>query len=278
MGIRLISATLVTAAILAVGCGSSDSTDTGSGSGDAQDTPVDHSFNGDWTLRNGVVDNSPLSPVEGHPITLEIDGDTVSGNAGCNGFGGAFSATDGELRIGDLAITEMACVDQAAMAAESAFVQGLLRASTIELITEDLVLGGDGVSLTFAPVAPIPDAPVIGTAWTLDTLVDGEAVSSTVADADPAVLLLEEGGRFTASTGCRDLAGDYTLDGDRLTLLPDPDLDLDRSTDQQPCDGPAGQQDMTVLEVVQQELTVEVMENRLTLTAADGTGLSYRTG
>ena len=52
---------------------------------------------------------------------------------------------------------------------------------------DDLVLTGDGVRLRFTPVAPVPDSPLEGTRWVLETLVEGE---TAVLDARRAAVLL----------------------------------------------------------------------------------------
>lgn len=257
--------------LLASACGSS-TVDAGSsgGSGEAGDQGGEASdLDGEWLLADAEIDGAALTPVEGYAITLEIDGDRIGGNAGCNSFGGSFSRDGSDVELIDVGITEMACADSGPMEVESTFIQGFWRVNSIERSADGLVLTGEDVSLTYNPVAPTPDASAIGTTWTLDTLIDGVAASSTINGAATATLILDEGETFTASTGCREISGEYTLENDLLLLQ----FEMDDFA----CEGPAGEQDPSVLAVLQQQTTIEVVENRLTLMADDGTGLSYRT-
>ncbi len=269
---RIFSALLILAAtaLVAAACGSAT---VDAGSADSADGPdsggAPSDLDGEWLLADATIDGAALAPVDGYPITLEIDGDRIGGNAGCNGFGGSFTRDGSDVELIDVSITEMACADPAPMEAESAFIQGLWRVVSIERSGDGLILTGEDVSLTYSPVAPTTDASAIGTTWTLDSLLDGFTASSTINGADVATLVLDDAGTFTASTGCREIAGDYTLEDDRLVLQ--------FETDDFACEGPAGEQDPSVLAVLQQQTALEVVETRLTLTAEDGTGLSYRT-
>ncbi len=242
----------------------SGSDDSASGEGDAADGQLD----GRWTLRDATIDGVALQPVDGLPITLEIAGDRIGGSAGCNSYGGTFTVDGTAIGLEDVSITEMACMDNDAMSTEMTFMDGLWRTDTVEVVGDDITLSGEGVSLVFVALPEVADTVLIGTLWTLDTLLDGDAASSTFNGVDPATIELDADGGFTASTGCRTIDGDYSLDGDRLQLT--------FEGEDFGCQGPAGEQDVPVMAVLEQPTTVSIDENRLTLMADDGTGLSYR--
>ena len=63
-------------------------------------------------------------PLEGTQITLEFDGETLSGSSGCNSYSGGFTATATELLFTPLGGTEMACAEPI-MAQEAAFFVAL---------------------------------------------------------------------------------------------------------------------------------------------------------
>lgn len=101
----------------------------------------------------------------------------------------------------------------------------------------------------------------------LDGLVDGDAVSSTIAGAAPGILELREDGTLTGSTGCRTFDGRYALDGSTLAIS-------DLVTDDRACPDLAAQ-DEHVLAVLDGEVTVAIDGPQLTLTSGE-LGLIYR--
>ncbi len=267
------AACLAMLSLLIAACGSSTSTAAGSGSDGGSSSSSSSDYDGTWTLIDGEIDGVPFVPVPNYPITLEIDGDLVRGNAGCNGFGGGFAADGAALTLSDVSITEMACADQAPMEAEQTFIQAFWQLTTIELVgagtDERLVLSAEGATLNYSRDAPTPEAALIGTAWILDTFIQGDAASSTVNGAELSSLFLGDDGWYLVLTGCRELTGPYLLDGDRLTLS----IDIDDFA----CEGATGEQDTQVLAVLDQPMTLDIDENRLTAMADDGiNGLSYQ--
>jgi heat shock protein HslJ len=198
--------------------------------------------------------------------TFVLTEDRVTGRAFCNSYEGGYSADGDDFAVGDLSLTEAACVDSGVMAAEQAYVTALTSVRTAEVTDGLLVLSGAGVTLRFARQVPEPDRELMATHWVLDTLVDGQSASSTVAGTQ-AVLVLAPDGTLTGSTGCRDLAGTWVDDDGQLRLTGLP-------TDT--CTGQAAGQDATVLAVLAAGPTTTVDGDRLTLSAADGRGLVYR--
>jgi heat shock protein HslJ len=100
----------------------------------------------------------------------------------------------------------------------------------------------------------------------LDTLVDGEVASSVLGEA---TLHLAEDGTATGSTGCRAWTGTWQSAGDVLAF---PSL----TNEDVACPPDLADQDAHVLDVLGNGPQVAITGDRLTLTAGDGRGLSYR--
>ncbi|MEX2652697.1 MAG: META domain-containing protein [Acidimicrobiia bacterium] len=112
------------------------------------------SIEGAWQLETGTLDGEPIPLVEGHPITLTIEGETVGGTAACNSYGGSYTLSDGEVTFSALFQTEMACFPEETMAAENAYLEALSRATSARAGDDFLALTGDGVELAFVELPP----------------------------------------------------------------------------------------------------------------------------
>ena len=170
---------------------------------------------GAWFLAEGSADGAPLPQPPGGHATLDVGADTLGGRSFCNHYSSTYRLDGDSLTIDGLGGTEMACEPEV-MAAETAYLSALGRADTVARDGDDLVLTGDGVRLRFSPVPPVPDRSLAGTRWVLETLVEGEVASSTLGE--PAVLLLDEDRRASASTGCRSVTGTWLLEDGALVI------------------------------------------------------------
>jgi len=95
-----------------------------------------------------AIDGQPLAAGQGSYPSLQFDDNRVSGLAGCNRFFGAFELVDGELQIGPLASTRMACqppLDQL----EQDYLQRLELMRQINMDGMQLRLSGAGHELLF---------------------------------------------------------------------------------------------------------------------------------
>jgi heat shock protein HslJ len=223
-------------------------------------------LDGTWQLDSGTIDGNPIPLVDGHPITLTLDGENAGGTAACNGYGGTYQLSENQITFSDLFQTEMACIPTEIMDSESAYLAALGRADTIQATGESLTLTGDGVELVFSLLPPVVDAGLNGTVWVLDGLVEGDAVSSV--SGDRATLELYTDGSMLGSTGCRTLNGHYTIDGDAVAVS-----GLSPSGQ---CGADLESQDAAVIEVLGGGFSFVIDGSTLTLTAGDGQGLIYR--
>jgi heat shock protein HslJ len=269
-------ARLSVTAVVAVGVSVLLLTGCGSG-GDARivpGTPTSAGLDGAWTLTHGSGPAGALRLVAGHPVTLTLEATTIGGIAACNHYGGRVDRSGDGFVIGDdLVSTEMACAGEGVMELESSYLQVLGTVRTASLDADTLVLRGDGVELTFSRDAPVVDAPLEGTRWIVQALLDGDTAASLPLASDAPTsdtlqgYLLLDGGRLTGSTGCRTLTATYTVTSGRLAVR---DLTLGKRA----CEPAYVAMDAQVVAVLTAGPSARVARRSLTLTTADGLGLS----
>jgi heat shock protein HslJ len=245
-------------ALLLAGCGSA-----GSGAGEATGSP-----DGDWVLVEGTGPDGAIPIVEGSPPSLSIDGDEWGGSI-CNHYGSTVRRDGDQVTIGDVARTEMACLEEGLMASEDAYLASYVQVERMVLDGDQLLLTGPAIELRYDPVAPEPDAALEGTAWRLDAIVEGRdpdsAVSSVLGDAS----LEFEGGRLGGHSGCNSFGGGYEIDGNRLVVG-------DIESTLIGCDEALAAQEAHIVGVLQAEPAFRIEGASLQLTGDDGRGLIYR--
>jgi heat shock protein HslJ len=223
------------------------------------------SLDGEWQLQAGTNQGQAIPIVAGSHVTLKINGAQVGGTAACNSFGGKLQRSGGTITISELIQTEMACLDDRLMASEAAYLAALPRVTTAARTGNSLVLSGPQLKLTFALVPPPANAGLVGTVWVLNSLINGDAVSSTVGAR--ATLQLKADGTLSGSTGCRDVTGRYAVSGDQVHVTLDP-------YDTIGCAAGIGEQDVQVLGVISDGFSFVINGRSLTLTAGSK-GLGY---
>lgn len=85
-----------------------------------------------WTLPDYV-------PVKGHLPYIVFKGGQISGYAGCNKFSGTQSVSGGQMMVGTLNTTRMAC-EPAVMAQEQTFLKALSGSLKVERVADSLTL------------------------------------------------------------------------------------------------------------------------------------------
>ena len=213
--------------------------------------------------------------VEGTVISLTFDGARLSTNAGCNTASGTYRIADGVLQTdGEWATTMMGCTPELE-AQDQWLAEFLADAPSISLDGEVLTLTGtDGgeVSITLES-GGAEAAALIGTTWTLNSVLDGTSASSVPAGVEPPTLTIGEDGMAEVFTGCNrgsSAVGTTTTDrGELLTFSP---VRLTKMA----CEPAAMELETTVLTVLDAQPAFEIVGDQLTLTAPDGTALEYR--
>lgn len=248
-----LAPTLAFAVILAA-CGSAEPS---AGEVDAE---------GNWRLIAAETAQGEVPIVDGHPITLTIDGSQFDGTAACNHYGGRLAARGGGVAFEDIAMTAMGCEAPVA-ASEAAYMAALAAVTAIGREGDELVLGGPDTRLRFEPLPAPPTAELLDTTWVLETIVAGEVASSPVGE--PATLELRSDGTLTGSTGCRGFDGAWAERRDEI-------LAHTLGMTDNACPADVSQQDAHVVSVIGDGFAPTLEGDRLTLTDPDGSGLVYR--
>jgi heat shock protein HslJ len=219
---------------------------------------------GSWVLVAGSGPDGEIRIFDGHRVTLTIRGGEVGGTSACNQYGGTIAFSGNAVRIGEIGGTEMAC-EPDVMATESAYATALMAVTRWGRDGDQLRFTGDGVDLRFELLPPVPDEEMVGTTWVLESLIQGEAASSVQGEA---FLMFTADGTFSGMTGCREIRGNYVVNGDVIDFV-----DLAAEGD---CPPERQAQDRLVIEVLEGGFSASVDGGSLTLTDNAGQGLTYQ--
>jgi len=196
------------AALLATACG-------GFGSGG----PSGGDLDGRTFLSTSVLEHGAERPlVSGTQIRLGFADGGISVQAGCNTIGGEYVLDGGVLHLpGPMSMTEMGC-DPDRMAQDEWISRFLGSAPRVGLDGARLTLSGSGtvIELLDREVAD-PDRPLIGTSWHLESIVQGEGVSSVPAGLGATIEILEDG-TVRLDTGCNEGGGDVSIGDGTLSF------------------------------------------------------------
>jgi heat shock protein HslJ len=92
-------------------------------------------------------------PIPGTTITATFEDGQVRGSAGCNSYFGSYQVNGDKISVGQMGITEMACLEpEGVMEQELMFVGFLGDAQSFQLSDGGLqIFRSDGEALTFVP-------------------------------------------------------------------------------------------------------------------------------
>ena len=164
--------------------------------------------------------------VEGTQIELTFEGDRLSASAGCNTQGAPYSLDDGRLAwTEDPASTMMGC--DADLMEQDEWLAGLFTAG-VDLAGDadgmTLTSGDVTITLTGASAATADLSDLLGTTWTLTTLIDGAgddgSASSVPTDVRTPTLKVDADGSAALDTGCNRGSLTVEVDGDALSFGP----------------------------------------------------------
>lgn len=251
-----IALLVVAMAVAVAGCGDRV------GTADAGDVDLE----GSWHLVTGSDAQGELDLI-GREVTLVVEDDEVSGTSACNHYFGNVTVDGETVTFSGLGGTEMGC-DPPVMDLEQRYLTTLAAVEQGVRTRDDLTLLGPDVSLDLALDPPVEDASLTGTVWRLTSLIEGETVSSVLGDGR---LVFGDEGTFEGSSGCRELRGEYTLDGGTVAVGT---LDTGAGS----CPPDLRRQHRHVVEVLEGGFTATVDGKRLTLEGKAGQGLDLTAG
>lgn len=224
-------------------------------------------LDGQWYLATGR-DDADTFDLAGREITLTVEGDEASGTSACNLYGGRVDVAGDQVTFSEVAGTEMAC-EPDVMDLEQRYVAALLAVDRGTRDADGLTLSGPEVMLGFTPAPAVDDTALVGTTWSLESLVAGDTVSTPARAGE---LRLLPGGSLVGSLGCGPMRGNYTLRDDRLVLEQLRDRDPAAGT----CTAAVERQHDHVVQVLRNDPVATVDGSRLTLVTDTGQGLELR--
>lgn len=209
-----------------------------------------------------TVAGKPRPVADGTQIRFRFTETEVHIDSGCNGLGGTWTLVGDTLELGPLMGTMMAC--EPPRTKQEQWLRTTLEAP---LTVGDGSLSVGDVVFTVADREQVsPDLELAGHRWVLDSLISEQAVSSVPGGV--RAWLEYDGTRLTLDAGCNRGSGKAKLRGDMLTVS-------GIATTKMACGPEQSEVERAVLGVLDGEVTVEIEERRLTLTAADGSGLGF---
>jgi heat shock protein HslJ len=158
--------------------------------------------------------------LEDSRITLNLGEEGFDGVAGCNNYGGEYSAADGGILLtSDIFHTEMDCGSpEGIMEQETAYIQALRSSATYRLADGRLEISGASgdTILVYARKAKYGTDPsaLVRTVWRLVS-IDGEGLG----EGSTFTLAFHSESILGGHAGCRDYLATYQASGDDLSLL-----------------------------------------------------------
>ena len=189
-------------------------------------------------------------------------------NAGCNSISGTYRIDGDRLVFDSAGMTEMGC--DAERHAQDDWLAGFLASKpTVRFVKSDLTLDNGAISIRLLDreVAE-PDLNIVGPTWTVESIIDGDAVSS-VPEGATATLLFKADGSVEVDTGCNRGSGTWSLEGAGIRIE---NLMLTKMA----CAGAGAMLEGAVLGVLEAAaLQAQIDSNVLTLSGGS-TGLQLR--
>ncbi|HLR97204.1 MAG TPA: META domain-containing protein [Jiangellaceae bacterium] len=280
--VRAVAACLAATVALA-GCGSGDDTRTQDTSGDtsgaepAGDVEQDDLDGATYQATEVLENDEPHRQIEPSDVGLSFDGAEMGINAGCNHLFGTPSVEDGRLEVTNVGGTEMACGGDFD---RDAWITDLLEGGVdLELDGQTLTLSGQNTEIVLTEQQEDePGGPeeLTGVTWTLESIYPESAsgpddsVSSVPGDVT-ATIEFNDDGEVGVETGCNTGGGSAEITAEAVTFS-EPVI-----ATQIACEGPEGEADQAMKDVLQGELTYTVQDDTLRLEGPNG-GLGFTAG
>lgn len=231
----------------------------------------------DWVLEGYSTGADAVSSViAGTTVTAKFSPDgNVTGNAGCNHYGGGYTLNGTNLSVSSLFSTLMYCEKPEGIMEQEGRYLGLLEnVSSYRVEGDCLVLTDtEGTDLLFFVQAQkLPQAPLVGTLWTLESYsLKEKAVSSVIAGTTVTATFAPDG-NVTGSAGCNRYFAAYEVSESTMTIGP-------AGSTKMYCGEPEGimEQENRYLSLLESTAGYRIDEDRLDLLDQAGkTLLSYR--
>lgn len=102
---------------------------------------------GQWTATGYDTGSAIQSVIGSATLTASFEGEEVSGDSGCNTFGGPFTTEGDDIKLGPFRSTLKACAEPALQIQEQQYLTALSLAKTFSVTGSQLELLRDGGSI-----------------------------------------------------------------------------------------------------------------------------------
>lgn len=220
-------------------------------------------------LSVAVTDGGAARPlVAGTRIRLDFRATDLGASAGCNSIGGTYRIEGGRLVFEGGGMTEMGC-DQARDAQDQWLVALLGSKPAVRLTGDELVLESGSIVVRLLDRKVVePDVALTGHAWTVTSIISGDAVSSTPQGAT-ATLLFNADGMLSVNAGCNQGGATWKGVGAGIEVS---DLVLTKKA----CEGPGGQLESAVVGVLRAGSIAAAIDSDVLTLQAGTQGLQLR--
>lgn len=237
-------------------------------SSDASPTPVIGADLAGRTFVSTSVTGFEL--IDGTEIRIAFEEDHLSASAGCNTVGSAYTVENGLISVSEPSATLMAC-DPQLMAQDDQLIGFLTDDPTITVSGDVLTLAGADVTVEMQEESGEGNgAPLVGTTWTLDSIVDGDSASSVPTGVEPPTLEISDAGQASVFTGCNRGGASVEVGDATLTFGP---LGLTKMA----CSDDATAVEATVTSIIDGKVDYSINGDGLTV-SKDAQALEYRAG
>ncbi|MQS38453.1 META domain-containing protein [Streptomyces katsurahamanus] len=216
-----------------------------------------------WAVETVTVDGRTSPAPTGTHIEL-TEGGRVEGGFGCNLFRAETELKGDTLTVGAKQMTKKSCSKP-----EMDFERTAYSAFSGSLKAE---LAGRKLTLTAAKGAEIalssePAAPLTGTKWTVNSLMDGDTSTSLPAGTEnSAHLTFAKDGTVRGSLGCNTFTATAKVSGEKITLGR-------LASTRRMCTGTLQQVEAHLTKVLDGKATFRLLNRGLTLTGPDDQGV-----
>jgi len=206
--------------------------------------------------------------VADHQPTMDFSAGQVTGSAGCNRYTGAYTQTDNGISLSQVIITQLACDNSALTEQEADFTASLSTITKLSGSATDPEFRDAAGKVVLNLTQPPPDAAttLTTTTWSLSAITSPNATTAAITDS--AVTLQIGTSNFTGSA-CNNFSGNVAIDGSTITFT------AGRVTSSGCSSEELANQVVTVMGVLAKVQTWSISDSKLTLLAADGTGLEF---
>ncbi len=226
-----------------------------------------------WVAQRISDDSGGRGVLAGNEPTIVFgaDGRGVSGSTGCNLYSGDVTIGQDAISVAQVLVTERACNPREIMEQEALFLEILTNANGFTLADGILELKSTEGSVSFIEPPPVVDAALDGTAWALDTLIDGEVAMSVLTTTTPSLTVDTGEGSMQGTTGCNGFTGTVVIEGSGFTVV-------EMTWTEIGCEPDIMRQETLILDVLQSAERYEIEGDHLTIFSTEGRSLVYRAG